>query len=198
MRDRAKQARRDAREGEAQVDLLAGLGLRADLGQELVDALRNVVCAGEQRRRGERAVSCQREGMTLRAPDPEPRAEQAQNGPKRSRASPCLSASETLYFCCLIENLLAPSSLTSHTRLATDGEGGRKRQGISSRRARLGVSWRLGRKRRRTGWCLRGQGRGRFCGQQAGRVSPADGQPFGGARGRSPGRKGSSDGQAAG
>jgi hypothetical protein len=39
------------------------------------------------------------------------------DAPKRSRASPRLSASDTLYFCCLIENVLLPSSLTSHTRL---------------------------------------------------------------------------------
>jgi hypothetical protein len=33
------------REGEAEVNFLAGLGLGADLGQELVDALGDVVCA---------------------------------------------------------------------------------------------------------------------------------------------------------
>lgn len=36
--------------------------------------------------------------------------------PKRTRASPCLRASETLYFCCLISNLFSPKSLISHTR----------------------------------------------------------------------------------
>lgn len=39
------------------------------------------------------------------------------NGPNKTVASPVFSASETLYFCCRIENVLSPFKMTSQTRL---------------------------------------------------------------------------------